>query len=175
MSFQQPWVTGTTGASLSGKWEWMVWEGAVRALQYQQRSPLLGTRWFWLMFCLWCGGRQNARLPGAASCPLAGHLEVWSSASGFGLGVPRLSMTVYRARAFPCWRAVLCCLQVWRGPGTQGTLKSSKAKRCLLAHGSFQSLSWELLSSASAVALCSLTSYPHFLAHWFCFPFVYWL
>lgn len=79
--------------------------------------------------------QDHQELP--AGHQLAEHLEMWSSASCFSLGIARLSMTVSRARAFPYRRAVLCCLQVWRSPGTQGTLNSSKAEKCLLAHGSF--------------------------------------
>lgn len=163
--------------SFSSKWEWMVWERAVRALQYQHRSLLLGTRWFLLMFCLWCGGRDNSRSPGAASWIPGGRtpgdvelsLVLWP-------WCPQAEYDSLQGQSISLQESsTLLFAKVWRGPGTQGTLNSSKAERCLLVHGSFQSLSWELGSSASAVASYSVTSYSHFLEHWFCFPFVHWL
>lgn len=136
--------------------------------------PLLGTRRFWSMFCLWCGGRDNSRSPGAAS---------WTAA-GETLGEVELSLLLWPW----CPQAEYDSLQgqsiSLQGSSTllfvglerpRDLRNGSKAERCLLAHGSFQSLSWVLPSSASAVALCSLTSYSHFLAHWFRFTFFYWL
>lgn len=114
-----PGLTCTTGASFTDKWERMVWEGAVRAAQYRCRSPLLRTRCFWLMFCPWFGSRDNTRSPGAANCPVAGHLAMWSSASCFGLRCSQAEFEGLQGQSISLREG---SSQVWRSPGSQGTV-----------------------------------------------------